>query len=127
MATHNKEVKDWLAEVKARTLRATPGPWSSHNPSPAKSGTWITGNGWSIAVCDTRTNGQCERDAAFIAAAREDIPRLLAIVERLSEHVDWATQTIHNAHHESGTWHECPKATCSAARGIWEGKYGRAL
>ena len=78
------DTRKWLDEVKARYEEATPGPWSAHIPSPAKSGVWIVGNGWSIAVCDTRTNGQCERDAAFIAAAREDIPRLVALVERLS-------------------------------------------
>ena len=77
-------IRHWLNAVEARCEKATTGPWSAHNPSPAKSGTWITGDGWCIAVCDTRTDGQCESNATFIAHAREDIPRLLALVELLS-------------------------------------------
>jgi hypothetical protein len=61
-----------LAAIKARADAATPGPWES-----ATTGVWsdIEGDLW---VADTSH----DYDAAFIAHAREDVPALLAEVDK---------------------------------------------
>ncbi len=62
-----------LTQIKERTEKATLGPWNSR-----KDGTVFLEHTQDIAnVCTV--NG----DAEFIAHAREDVPRLVAEVERL--------------------------------------------
>jgi hypothetical protein len=67
-----------LQAIAARVDAATPGPWRSE-------GVWFEigepgGHGFD--------NMASEEDAAFIAHARSDIPRLLAEVERLQTVVE---------------------------------------
>ena len=64
-----------LQAIKARANAATPGPWECHNDDfvvVLHDGVWHT-----ISIPDTSPN------AAFIAAARADVPALVAEVERL--------------------------------------------
>jgi hypothetical protein len=86
-----------LEEIAARVAAATPGPW----------GAWIEGlthpfhpeitawGGSSVVYTTTGTaiSEEVDRDAdaAFIAAARDDVPFLLAEVERLQ-----AALRLHN-------------------------------
>jgi len=74
---------DELQAIKACAERATPGPWhyDSYRTVFRASGP---------ADDDICTVPQRERsaDAVFIALAREDIPHLLAEVERLSNELD---------------------------------------
>ena len=71
-----------LAAIKARLANLSPGPWSILEEHPSAlvdgNGDWlITGDGQGFGlVCS-------DFDAAFIAAARTDIPRLLAAVEAM--------------------------------------------
>lgn len=77
-------VRKWLDEVKERCEKATPGPWK-HFVTESFSAN-VVGDGWVVARCETFSTGQELADAKFIAHARGDIPRLLAIVERLGEY-----------------------------------------
>lgn len=67
MSTPNYANLD-LDAIRARAEAATEGPWFA----------WDRAVGWNIVI--TRPE-----DAAFIAAARTDVPALLAEVERLRE------------------------------------------
>ncbi len=71
-----------LEEIAARVAAATPGPWKPFADTKNK----LWNRVGCVAAKDGRlpiaggTNGG---DAAFIAAARDDVPFLLAVVERL--------------------------------------------
>ena len=84
--------RQWLYEVKARCGKA--------------------GTGASMMEI-------IENTEPFQASARTDIPRLLELVERLSEHIEWLTQTVHQAHH-AGERAECGKSTCRGFNRVWE-------
>jgi hypothetical protein len=71
---------DRLAEIRARVDAATPARWWSEEEDVqhrTQHGEW----------CDFHT-ANIKADAAFIAHARDDVPWLLAEVERLSAHAD---------------------------------------
>ena len=92
-----------LHEIKKRAEEATEGPWETVNGNGVfttlgatnKAGQKAEDNdGWQIAVCDeylTSVNGELvemsfaeeSSNAKFIANARQDIPDLIAEVERL--------------------------------------------
>jgi hypothetical protein len=81
---------DELAAIKQRAEKATPGPWFAHgatvSPDPASDH-----HGWPpdpqclAALNDGEyvANPNAGADAEFIAAARGDVPALLAEIERL--------------------------------------------
>lgn len=79
---------DRLSEIRARCEAATPGPWDyKTNRHPNSNGTpwgWLDGPAGNMcwSGCQSRV------DAAFIAHAREDIPFLLAEVEKLNKFAD---------------------------------------
>lgn len=54
---------------------------------------------------------EADANAAFIIGAVNSHADLL-------ETIHWMAQTFHQAHHQdhAGTWKECPKNTCNAAR-----------
>ena len=80
---------DELAAIRARCAAAAPGPWravfaecggydcmtNAHN---------ISSETGEIAVIDHALGGSIEEDAAFIAASRTDVPRLLDCIERVA-------------------------------------------
>ena len=78
---------DRLDEIRARTEAATPGPWRAYGNTVEQEktgchqvvGTEFTGGGY-MAYERLTTK---DEDATFIAHAREDIPYLLAEIERL--------------------------------------------
>ncbi|QHZ58649.1 hypothetical protein M655_025105 [Brevibacillus sp. NSP2.1] len=73
--------KEELATIRERAERATPGPWktSQHDQYSLD----IVSVPEQEVICWTDSFGQGARDGYFIAEAREDIPKLLAEVERL--------------------------------------------
>lgn len=73
---------DRLNEIQARLDAATPGPWV-HNP---RNGIHKP-NGHCVATTHSGTSYDDDRlyDAAFIAAARDDIPFLLMLVDMLKD------------------------------------------
>jgi hypothetical protein len=78
-----------LAEIAARAEAATPGPWV---PEPLNPG-WVLGPAYGIfenmifraglPTLDEDVKAQQRADGEFAAAARDDVPWLLAEVERL--------------------------------------------
>lgn len=71
-----------LEAIKARCEAATPGPWVNTG------GRFPKINGGPIGGCDVATLFFADgADAAFIAHAREDVPALVAEVERLQKAV----------------------------------------
>lgn len=78
-----------LEAIKARADGATPGPWCAWRNwvRDADGNSAAHGDGYlrsqAIGVSDWWDQAQAERNAAFIAHAREDVPALLRAVERL--------------------------------------------
>lgn len=111
---HQPVTEAELAEWKAKTDAATEGPWLIEEDDPVAEPWLIDESMDSIQIAlahrltigqggefdDSRcvadiswSNGLTEQDsrnAQFIAAAREAMPRLLAEVERLRAQVAWA-------------------------------------
>ena len=74
---------DELKELRRLADAATPGPWyAGHSYEQGDPGTYVgQENDWRIIVCDDQEPRV--EDAAFIAAAREAIPKLLDEIKRL--------------------------------------------
>ena len=71
---------DEIEAIKARCERATAGPWKSFIETREKiSGSEFIQTGGE----DIYLTGATEADQDFIAHARQDIPRLIAEIERL--------------------------------------------
>ena len=83
MSTNEPMTQERLDEIQEREAKATEGPWGVDGPAQC-------GPGDSLAVYHVEDGGTVAYvqpswdDAEFIAHAREDIPALLAEVERLS-------------------------------------------
>jgi hypothetical protein len=87
--------RDVLAGIKARAEAATPGPWeamcSDSGHSKYELDCSVITSDIGDSICDLegldrvtlneRYKGEGDRDAYFIAAARSDLPRLVAAVE----------------------------------------------
>ncbi len=82
-----------LAEIKARADAATPGPWSAVLGSGAHLCTAIVGADGETVVADLLPDWVLAEGCAppdhvpnlkFLEAARADVPRLVAEVERLN-------------------------------------------
>jgi hypothetical protein len=91
-----------LAAIRERAEKATPGPWG-WSDAKVRDGKYVFVPQGSyladtlIMFGDTYENG--EQDAEFIAHAREDIPKLLAEIERLRT----ALEEINRAWYEDST------------------------
>ena len=88
--------REQLDAIRARVEAATPGPWEPSSDTL----TWIhvEAHGLTVAECRTylnrqHTDKQNDANAAFIASAREDVPALLAEVERLTAERDAIAKT----------------------------------
>lgn len=72
---------DRLADIKARTDAATSGPWTVMWPGQCC-------DGYCIEEASVHGAEHSMSDAEFIAASRDDIPHLLALVESLTAERD---------------------------------------
>lgn len=88
-----------LDAIKARAEAATTGPWTFENGEYSGKNWMIgslfcgaddVGDGWTVHITTDHVHasqlygGGASADAAFIAAARTDVPALVAEVERLT-------------------------------------------
>lgn len=73
----------YLDEIRARAEAATPGPWKYDLCDWGKRTSCAVRHGGHLII--GFDGGLRENDASFIAHARNDIPSLLAEVERLSK------------------------------------------
>lgn len=73
-----------LAEIEARAAAATAGPWCTDSWEIYQGTEYVPGiSFWIGETCrDTSELGQDRADAAFVAAARSDVPALVAEVRR---------------------------------------------
>lgn len=77
---------DGFAEIRARAEAATEGPWCTDDWEIYQGAEYMPGlSRWVGETCRGHVDGfpQDRADAAFIAAARSDVPALLAEVDRL--------------------------------------------
>ncbi len=74
-----------LAEIEARAAEATPGPWCTDSWEIYQGAEYEPGlSMWIGETCrGTSSPEQDQADAAFVAAARSDVPALAAEVRRL--------------------------------------------
>ena len=93
-----------LAAIEVRVSSATPGPWTATCRDMDQQSGRHSGLGWEIeGPPEPILRGQfaLAEDAQFIAHAREDIPALLAEVDRLRAYIvkaqeDFAIQVVAN-------------------------------
>ncbi len=82
--------REQLDAIRARVDAATPGPWEAVTPKRYAAvrsnaeGCYVYTQGKIPADTHPDTVARQQRDAQFIAAAREDVSALLAEVERLT-------------------------------------------
>ncbi len=94
-----------LSDIEARAEKATPGPWTADPPDeielqidPGTTECWgIRCPAGSVVVTDSGCYPPDMPTAQFIAAAREDVPRLVAEVRRLSKVVREASEHVTEA------------------------------
>jgi hypothetical protein len=74
-----------LDDIEARAAAATPGPWCTDSWEIYQGTEYLPGISlWIGETCrGTSTPEQDRNDAAFVAAARTDVPALLAEIRRL--------------------------------------------
>jgi hypothetical protein len=84
------DITDRLAEIQKRADAATKGPWCTDSWEIYQGTEYVPGiSKWIGETCRGATTMEQDRaDAAFVAAARTDIPWLLAEVARLQGEVD---------------------------------------
>jgi hypothetical protein len=80
------DVDDHLAKILARADAATPGPWCTDAWEIYQGAEYEPGISWWIGeTCrGTSTPEQDRADASFVAAARTDVPELVAAVQLLT-------------------------------------------
>ena len=101
----------WLQEIRDRAEAATPGPWRVvvHGEQDCLARREITA-GKHIMIarvdCVPGVAADFDRDYAFIAHARTDVPRLLELVGEMGEALrlaggalDEACDVMHGGHH----------------------------
>lgn len=82
-----------LTAIRERAERATPGPWKALDNWRGVMYKYVAAPGGVV------TDGIAHHNAEFIAHAREDIPKLLAEIERLRT----ALEEINRAWYENST------------------------
>jgi hypothetical protein len=78
MEGNERLTNEELAEIRKRAEAATEDPWFVEGKTVYSSGVLLAGT-YPAMICD-----ECDvTEAEFIAHAREDVPKLLAEIERL--------------------------------------------
>lgn len=80
--------EQWLAEIEARANAATAGPWCTDSWEIYQGTEYMPGiSQWIGETCRGTTSMEQDRaDAAFVAAARTDVPALVTEVRELLLH-----------------------------------------
>jgi len=88
-----------LDAIEARTNAATPGPWfnDSHEIYAGENTDIPAMSEWIGETCDPRRPDHGAANAAFIAAARTDVPALVAEIRRLTAERDRYRDAWRNA------------------------------
>lgn len=104
MTKNEPLTEERLLTIKVRAEAATPGPWrvkceileADECGNATAEMPYVSTEDKAICVLYGRghDDANAHEDAAFIAAAREDVPALLAEVERLRTREDWLIKRI---------------------------------
>jgi hypothetical protein len=88
-----------LQAIRKRAEAATEGPWQCAN---------TTDGPWILDAHDMIITGTCERDTdgEFIAHARQDVPALIAEVERLQKSKDWYDGELYRCMDRCSTYYD---------------------
>jgi hypothetical protein len=91
-----------LAEIRERAEAATAGPWYCGTEyEQSKRGNYVASKATGGIVAAEQDGTDCEletHDAEFIAHAREDVPDLLAEIERLRDALEDIADTGESYH-----------------------------
>ena len=106
--TSQGDMRERVEAALARAEAATPGPWHQASAGHSRSvrtdhDTWIAGTGDVVNDWDGQPNPKPEPNAAFIAAAREDVPdfaRALLEEQALSKALYEALTLLHTRNNE---------------------------
>jgi hypothetical protein len=84
-----------VAAIRARCAAATPGPWRSYieGRDHTSGSSFIMAGEGEVRGEDIELSGATPADQDFIAHARQDIPRLLAEIQRLQNLAQQASST----------------------------------
>ena len=95
MKKHAPMTEERLLAIKALAEAATPGPWY-HVLAAIVGTTPCPDDDNTTCICNTEwgNSTNVQPNAAFIAAAREDVPALLAEVKRLWAREEWLITQI---------------------------------
>lgn len=98
---------DRLAEIEARANAATPGPWETSAVLTLSGRRYdsVTGTDVEYDVCEFPRSPSGIEDGEFIAAARQDVPALVAALR--------AVLTLHAPHTDQWVGSRC--SGCSEA------------
>ncbi|MCX4596153.1 hypothetical protein OG819_42830 [Streptomyces sp. NBC_01549] len=86
-----------LTEIETRANAATPGPWCTDSWEIYQGTEYEAGAEWIGETCRAGEMDDSRADAEFVAAARTDVPLLLAEVRRLTAALDEMTHCRDNA------------------------------
>ena len=109
----------WLQEIRDRAEAATPGPWRvvAHGEQDCLARREITA-GKHIMIarvdCVPGVAADFDRDYAFIAHARTDVPRLIGLVGEMAKVLEAAREEVREALLCSNSI-ECGESPCCTA------------
>ena len=108
MTDHTPPTTEHLAEIEARATAATEGPWCTDAWEIYQGTQYVPGiSMWIGETCrGTSTPEQDQADAAFVAAARTDVPALIAEVARLKGQRKYLLTELAKRDAESGRGNE---------------------
>jgi hypothetical protein len=104
-----------LTDIETRANAATAGPWCTDSWEIYQGTEYQPGAEWIGETCRAGEMDDSRADAEFVAAAREDVPALLAEVRRLRAELDEAAEDV--------SWLRCLEA---AGVDNWDG-YDEAI
>lgn len=102
-----------LAEIAARAEAAPKGPWYVERNEPTLTN-FVTNRDGSMQVSLGYVGNRTEAEGAFITHAREDVPALLAEVERRDQRIAELQQGLDDLAGLVRSWHQ--KATAADER-----------
>lgn len=115
MSTNNPMTREQLNAIASRAEAAERGPWEVTNGGDNETSTFIDGPDGDVLIRNMRGHGYLseeyvwveEPNAQFIAHARDDIPALLAEVERLRTLTPVDEDMVERAAHAiAAHWHD---------------------
>ena len=100
---------------KEGLMEATPRPWKVLGEDAYHEGDIVDSKGFIIASPIGKNK---KENRELIVKAINSHDKLVEAVRVLRENLRWVAQTVHQAHHETGTYQTCSKNTCDAVNQV---------